>query len=395
MPSRTDRIKGALDLLAQRFENRFVAFPGAPNCVGWGQFLDGPQDHAQLGLYGTCAGMMVRALAGRQRDALHQQATNLLRHWWGQPDARTASKLTQIPRLAFLHLALRVAGEAGFADEVAQRLRAELLPGGLYADVSVAEAPGGTPRVLPTGMTLASFALRRGREAQRNNWCCELANRLGELLPGHERLSLLEFALGTLGVVSESSRIPQPLKRRLRTIANRGPLPLEDFGVYFLEYRDRQDGAAPRRDYFIAPTTLVLGLSGLSKNAPGALRVRSDEIVDAVVKNVEKNQAFVPGTGDRISSKNQAWAALLLGTRADGSLPLFGRVWYALRKYRRDNWFTGALLPLIGYMVATVGAVYTEGALKAIPAMGGLVMGGIYPIKRVFDRILGRSDESI
>lgn len=79
-------IASLLDRLANGFENaaeRPSNEDSEPTeAVGWGQFLDAPKQHQQVGMYGTCAGIIVLAVAGRGDNPLSRKAVTLMDYWW-------------------------------------------------------------------------------------------------------------------------------------------------------------------------------------------------------------------------------------------------------------------------------------------------------------------------
>src|SRR6266567_6151895 len=103
-----------IDGLARKFDNR-PHLPEKkdelPDTTGWGQFLDGPPQQTQIGPYGTCSGLIVRALAGRGRDQLEEHAGKLLSLWWDRRKSKEEERklFSQTTRVGMLLLALRVA----------------------------------------------------------------------------------------------------------------------------------------------------------------------------------------------------------------------------------------------------------------------------------------------
>src|SRR5205807_2217988 len=102
------------------------------DAAGWGQFLDGPVANTQIGLYGTSAGILVRALAGRANSPLGDKVLKLAHQWWQQrdSDARAREILGQTLRLAFLNLALRTSDpnqRFELTREVGKTLRQRIL----------------------------------------------------------------------------------------------------------------------------------------------------------------------------------------------------------------------------------------------------------------------------
>jgi hypothetical protein len=60
---------GAGDFIPDAFKNAEQVDRQDSTKKGWGQFLDVPREHNQIGSYGTAAGCIVAALAVRKRKA--------------------------------------------------------------------------------------------------------------------------------------------------------------------------------------------------------------------------------------------------------------------------------------------------------------------------------------
>src|SRR5262245_40561516 len=131
-------IDTALQRLADGFlrEVRSAPVRGA-DLLGWGQFLNTP-DSDQVGLYGTCSGLIVVSLAyGRAR--VSDNVIAFLEGRWearANPGTKSPRDFALTVRLAYFYLALRIADIPGLGPMLAQ-VETELQVrqiGGLWRD---------------------------------------------------------------------------------------------------------------------------------------------------------------------------------------------------------------------------------------------------------------------
>ena len=379
-----------LDGLAGRFEDAARdAYKGAS---GWGQFLDGSVQHEQIGVYGTSAGIIVRALAGRGVSSLTDQV-QLTEGWWGErgPGQSAYDDFCQIPRLAFFHLAMRLASQRdAFLEEVAQELLGRLLPSDMWGNFySSSEIFDETPRLFPSSIALLSFALFRTEATPISDRLIAVANQLERKIAGSDRLPLLHIAAASAAILwTKGASVDKRVWRKISSLAyvDTGDPNLGDLGVYFYEYRYQNgyDRHKFGRDYFIVPTELLVALAGYHRAAPSALRHRADRIYRALQSNLKTSVgAFKPDVEQRISSKNQAWAALVLHASNfyRGRKTLVTKAWYELRRRRDDNWFTGWVFPFVALVVTTAANVLLGESgpwHKVFAAISLLVVGSLY-----------------
>jgi hypothetical protein len=131
-------------------------------------------------------------------------------------------------------------------------------------------------------------------------------------------------------------------------------------GVYFYDYRYSPDQENPH-DYFIVPAQLMLGIAGYQESAPASLRVRAESVATALYKSMSANGGvYQTEPQQRISTKNQAWAATLLSLAlASPRLSrLRSRIWYGIRRERRPTWLTEVALPLLMLVLSIGASVY-------------------------------------
>jgi hypothetical protein len=161
---------------------------------------------------------------------------------------------------------------------------------------------------------------------------------------------------------------------------------VSDTATYYLDYvyADPNDGTPhSRRDFIIIPTEFPLAIAGFQRNAPAALRLRAGAIVTALYELLETvPHVYKSSSEERISTKNQAWAALALG-EALRAKPLRGMLpwaWHELVRLR--SWpKTEKLLTLVSTLLV-VGLTATLAAdstyQKALLGIGSYVLYALY-----------------
>jgi hypothetical protein len=391
----TEQIEALLGRLALAFENVRKTPESLAGARAWGQFLDGDTSHQQVGLYGTSAGILVRALAGRGSDSLADEVRQFVRHIWSRRSSDTIWRefLGQTTRLAFLNLALRVSrimdGE-GLEQEVEAELLGRLLPTGMWGDYWFDRVQDATPRLFPSAVTLLSFTLMRDRVSTQDPRLLRVADQLEATLLGNDQLPLFHVSTIAAAILAtKGSNVNRKARARIRQMAYMGHADMSDLGVYFYDYEypvgptNRKSG----RDYFIVPTEMMVGIAGFQAGAPSALRFRAENGIEKLVQNINQNLGMYRPAEQRVSSKNQAWAALMLKSSSTDHRPVawYERVWHQLRRSRPENWFTLTLLPLLCIVDIVLGQI-AEGrispgeavTLKILVPLLGLLTGKLY-----------------
>lgn len=399
-------INDLLDRLAQRFESGVQTVDDCPGLRGWGQFLDAPKLHRQVGPYGTSAGLIVLTLAGRGTGTLTQQARSLLENWWKNyreaPTSYVLPRFIQNPRVAFLNLAL---GLAAISDDdltrkdVEKTLLDRILSSGMWGDYWFSDRlHDQTPRPFCSAIALLSFTLLRNHQRPPHEKLENVAKLLEEKLMGPRHLPLLHSAaLAAAILTTRKTLVNRNTVSKLTDIAMGGPRGLGERAAYFYDYEYISDTERKEkfgRDYFFAPPDVLIAIAGFQSGVPPELRFLAETIVLDLINNMNDNAgAYRPGTGERLSSVDQAWAALLLKTCYPRSLPATtrARVVYELRRRRPGNWLTNTGLPVFSMLVVTLGNVIFKDAglvFSGFAAIAALVIGGLYG-PRVFRRLFG------
>ena len=383
-----------LDRLAQWFENAEQPDLDIPTARGWGQFLDDPKTHHQTGPYGTSAGLIVSALAGRGTTAL-QRLAPLPAFWWDQwktGGPRGQRLFCQTPRLAFFCLALRLSrilDDNGVCAAVQEELLRRALPSGMWGNYWASPAiQDQTPRLFCSSIVVLSLSLLRELPSELRSRLEPAIQIIENHLIGNKDLPLLHAAAASAAILSfHRGAASSGVRKRIRHLAWSPRANLGDLGVYFYNYQfENSSGSADSgRDYFIVPSELLTGIAGLQFGAPVALRTRAESATKSLLANIRRNDGVYRSDPQQLtSSKNQAWAALLLHLSIAAPPPsggLWARSLYELRKERSGNWLTEIAFPLLSLVTITTEIVLFRDAgplVNILTGLGGLIVGGLY-----------------
>ncbi len=399
-------LKDLLDRLARRFEDVAQESTEAPCAWGWGQFLDAPKRHKQIGSYGTSAGILVLALAGRGMSVLTTQADALLHYWWMHREQGdyARQRFVQTLRLAFLNLALRLS-PAIDADkiraEVENTLLERLLPSGMWGNYWISDRlQDPTPRLFPSAIVLLSFTLLRDGSLPTNEKVLSVADRLEERLTASRDLPILEAAAVSAAILAaKGTSAGRKTLARMADIARSTHFGLGERNVYYYDYEHSPDIEGQNlfgRDYFIVPIEILIGISGFQPGAPSGLRMRSEAALSALIENLRQNDgAYRPAARERLSSMDQAWSAILLkmSSLEHASPAALARVWYELIRHRKGNRFTNTVLPALSMLFVTAANALMKDAgpyINIITALAILIIGGLYGPPYLRRLILGQ-----
>lgn len=399
---------GCLGKMAARIDEAELPFDDVENGRGWGQFLDGPKEHPQVGPYGVCSGVIVRSLAGRAHSGPEKRAVNVLVNLlerFFEGDEKAVKLLGQNLRLAFLCLALRTAGEVAEASSTRaeNELLSRRLTSGAWGHWWVNGADHDpTPRVFVTAIVTLCLSLFRRSDS------ADSENSIGALTGGSEwlvqnvqdvpDLSLLSRAAAVGAIAFSSAKHSGFVRKQASDIASSPSGMTNDLGVYFydFQFRDAQGETAYARDYFIVPTELLCGIVGFANQSGISARLRAIGTIDHVKRVVMTNDgAYRSSWQQRISTKNQAWAAIALKLASmdrEGASWLQRCFWFFAKPRtgpKVDKWFPVFALVSTTILSALVSAG-NPGA-DAFKAFAMLIVGGLYAPNAVRHLIKGRA----
>ena len=356
-----------LSRLAERFENSAQLWPGDGR--GWGQFLDAPRGHTQIGPYGTCAGLIVLSLAGRGQSPICRSAAELLVGWWAQREQEhyPQKRFAQTLRLAVLVLALRTSDLPELTDireEAEAALFGRCLPSGGWGDWWLGPNNyDATPRLVTSSMAVLSILLFRPAPLSER-YSAAIAQAIEFLwnsVTSSGHFSHLERALAVTAITLWESFRPTSARRIVPNSTWR-PAFEPDHGIYFFFYEHSPDREGKRvgRDYLLIPLELLIGISGLQKISTASHRIAATEVLDRVASGLRSEGFYLIGRRDYVSTLDQCWVAIFLAqtiaSRRTGIGPpgLLPRVWYALVKQREGNAWTDVILPIFAVLLLVV-----------------------------------------
>jgi hypothetical protein len=291
-----------------------------------------------------------------------------------------------------MNLAVRICGAEdsnALSAEIETTLCERLLPSGLWGHFWIDNKQlDPTPRLYPSAMTLLSFCVLRDASMPVGDRIAAVANQLEEKLSLAKGLSILETAAASAAILAcKGKDIESATRRQLAGLAAAGRVGLDERVTYFYdyEYLPEQEGASQfGRDYFIVPTEILIAIAGFQPGAPSSLRLMAEASLDALSKNLQHHHGlYCPGENERVNTKDQAWAALLLKISTSGyqGPGRISRMKYWLFRKRDDNWFTGLVFPWLSMLVMTAFDVITKDAalpIQLLTAAGTLVVGALY-----------------
>ena len=373
-----DRVRSTVGQLADRFTSQEQH---EDSYRGWGQFLDVPREHLQIGSYGTASALLVLALANRANLISAENAARLSEKW--STSTVTASRSSQTLRLAFTHLALRViraktGGKLPDQLEVIYTdIRSQLLSrcinnnawGDWWIDAAVRDRE---PSVFTSSIVVMSFAILEPDittiPLPVDNAVREIETRLqgGQLSSQQSAAALAAVAAYRRRSASASTRAL--LKNLCSKWAEDRTYPLIHF--YDFQFTDIEGCVQYARDYFIIPRGVLLGIASIYlSSVDWRLRLEADRIVNLLLQNIDEHNGVHKSQSDQYAStKDQAWVALLLAL----SQEIVGvvRLWRAILIHvfgpKPDTWFWSVILP----MVMVVGITWLAVAFRPTGKFG-------------------------
>jgi hypothetical protein len=376
--ARLIELKQYVARLAQQFDQTLHAPPEKPVEKGWGQFLSA--EHHQVGLYGTCSGVLVKTIA-LPSSPIDEGITTYLARLWGERHGNAERYFNQTVRLAFLVLALarvQVPQLVILRAEVVKELVARQRTDGAWGDWGGGDAP---PRVETTAW--AVLALARLQEAITNSNAVRGAAYLQAQVLAVKYIAqtfdafILGVILHVLPEVELNQRVPSAALQVLGSAR-----PTNDLQIYFFDFPTHSgDGQEFRRDFLCVPrffgycllaTAPSFGpnLTSVTGFRVGVAHQRSLDHVEAILvgEPLHSSRSRYPATVD------QAFVALSAEYLAERKLRFSRliRIVRSLYGWMQGNLIVRIILPLA--IVTFLGLLAKDpetGAKFAIRLLGG------------------------
>jgi hypothetical protein len=307
----------ALERLADSFLQDVRAVSGTASS-GWGQFVS-QTGGTQVGLYGTCAGIIVVASAyGHTR--VPQPVTAYLTQLWSERNAagtNGARYFALTTRLAFCFMALRHCAHPSLASmmaEIDRELRNRILNDGLLVSWQIdSQTKSATGDEFSTAIAILAYGLTA---KTRNEVPAEIhgsAESLQSRIEGSAPLNLgvRKFYLTAVATVLEQQRVSRSTKRLLR-LSKVHQHSRDQDSLYFWDYWYLgQQGKSSRRDYFHVPSDAVDILLACSVTAGSFQKLAALDLVEEDTKSIIDKGLYFAGR-ELAGSNNQAWMSLAL-----------------------------------------------------------------------------------
>lgn len=332
------KINEALRAIADAFLLELRTRQGPPTHSGWGQYL-GSRHSNQIGLYGTCSGIICVSLAygsSRIPDSVIRYVNWL---WSDRLTAGTegARNFSLTARQAFLTLAVRQANFSGLQllrQELNTELVSRILSDGLFRSWQIDSVNRDhTGNQVATGLVLLAYALTSGTaslqpDLQRS--AQTLQDRATEKRLGNAGVRKLLTTAAALALPPQG--IVAGLRRQITDYKISTEIRNQDT-LYFWDYTySGPGGLQDRRDYLHIPSDaidlLLSTVPDIKQSERHSALLLAEELVDGILAS---GKYF--GGQDIATSKSQAWVALalhrskrLLQSAVSQSDSLFGRL---------------------------------------------------------------------
>jgi hypothetical protein len=376
MPGIIDQnvLRSTLDKVAGSFTANVQRHPDHPDWEGWGQFLDLPRPHVQIGSYGTAASFLVLSLAGRA-DAISAANIRCINNLW-QPslDQGVGRLVAQNVRLAFLHLALRITRARrqirsreidDLYDLARTALLARVLPSGAWGDWWISSSnQDAQPNLLVTSIIVLSFSLLRGQAEPLPDQIHRAISYLDRELRG--RGAAVGWPQSVAAVAALASVKGYDLERAIinifrdisETLAQDLVYPLIHFYDFvFVTSRGNEEYG---RDYFIAPRGVFIAIAGLyGQEASWRCALQANRLIPGYLEIIQTHNGLYKPDPDRyVSTLDQAWVSILLALCIDEGRPtraVFRFIGW-LTGPKPDNWIWSVLIPVVIIVLFIAGA---------------------------------------
>ena len=353
-------LRSALGRLADAFANQEQT-ESDQNQRGWGQFLDVPRPHVQIGSYGTASGLIAITLAQRVNLISIENAACLSEKW--KRDQASSKRLSQNLRVAFAHLALRViriknrgtlpASLDPIYWEVRDELIARCINQNAWGDWWISEnVHDRTPSVFTTSIVALSFIVFETdlhslpEPVERAVQELEELQRRGTL-SGQQSAA----ALAAIAAFRRTS-LGKTFRKSLRNLCDRWlddrTTPLIHF--YDFQYFDEKHMTNYERDYFIIPRGVLLGIAGTyAQSVDWRLKIETDRTLHEFLQNLNQHNGVYKGQSDQYTAtKDQAWVALLLslGAEAPPMISVWDKLLVHVAGPKPETWFWNVFFPI-------------------------------------------------
>ena len=312
------RTNSALKKLADSFLNDLRPVGSTQAHAGWGQFVS-QKTGTQVGLYGTCAGVITIVLAYGDSRVPNQAVDYLVRLWEQRDSVATEGPryFALTTRLAFFLLALRLAAVPAFTrilPEVDAALRGRLVQDGMMRSWEIdAARRAATGDEFSTAMGILAHSLTTPTKTEIAPEVQRAADALQKRLEGSASVNVgvRKFCLAAVTTALEDKAVTRTIRRMVRSNVSREHNRDQD-SLYFWDYLYRgPEGDTSRRDYFHVPSIALDLLLAFGSVAAESQRVSARQLAETEIDAILTSGLYHAGR-ELATSNNQAWIALAL-----------------------------------------------------------------------------------
>ena len=280
--SSIDDLRGQVRRISELVTGSLRTEPSRLDLAGWGQFLEAASPVAQIGPYGTSAGIVVTQVAFPPGHIDQRVKAQVRQFWEEKPNGKM---FPQNVRLAFMVLSLARTEDLELLrirDEITAVILARQLPDGSWSDAPPhATSPAGG-QIDATAWTLLALRRSGGDDAAVHRGALWLAARI----EGSGRVPLLS----AIGLAAAIAGHPDPrsagaLRKQGFDLLATAVVNREE-SISFFDYEELKDGSGVQtRDYLCFPAFYPLAV------LTGALG-RSASVWQAVRLNAFRSEAI-------------------------------------------------------------------------------------------------------
>jgi hypothetical protein len=338
-------INAAIRHLADAFLDDIRTDKLRKNRSGWGQYLRSTS--RQIGLYGTCSGIICIALAhgGERVPDVVTQYVNDLWNTREQTGSEGAKNFSLTARCAFLVLALRLANDQRLRstqEAVTQELLSRINSDGLFKPWQIGQSETShASSEVATSIALLAFTLAPGGHRLSDDLIGSakaLQNRLEQPRSSNEGVQqlILLAAVLALGTGAISKNLQKRLARTEIHVDGEGQDTLDFWDYSWRNFNDLEQ----RRDYMHVPSMAIELLLASATQLSNKRREKAMMLAKNVADKISSQCAFYDGR-EIATSKSQAWIALALNRSKQLIAPP-----------PKTNWMSSALRRLLNSVIS-------------------------------------------